>query len=76
MTLLTVDGLRKRYPGADTDAVRGISLSLEPGEAMRRLTAAPHNPVAENLTRGKAEALVKALNAAGAKAVMEKQEAK
>ena len=37
MTLLTVDGLRKRYPGADADAVRGISLSLEPGEVVSLL---------------------------------------
>ena len=51
-------------------------LGLEPGEAMRRLNAAPDKPIAENLTRAKADALVKALTAGGAKAALEKQEAK
>ncbi len=31
---LTVDGLRVRYPGADTDAVAGLSLTLAPGETV------------------------------------------
>lgn len=31
---LTVDGLRVRYPGADTDAVAGLSLTLTPGETV------------------------------------------
>ncbi|OLM14416.1 Transport ATP-binding protein CydD [Pseudonocardia sp. Ae505_Ps2] len=31
---LTVDGLRVRYPGADTDAVAGLSLGLAPGETV------------------------------------------
>lgn len=49
-------------------------LGLEPGVTRQRLEGAPGKPLAENLTRTKAEALVKALNAAGAKAVMEKHE--
>ncbi len=31
---LTVDGLRVRYPGADADAVAGLSLDLAPGETV------------------------------------------
>jgi ribosomal protein L7/L12 len=62
-------------PGPAAPKVREI-LGLESGEALKRLNAAPEKPVAENLPRAKADALVKALNAAGAKAVMEKQEAK
>ncbi|MBN9792969.1 thiol reductant ABC exporter subunit CydD [Pseudonocardia sp. TMWB2A] len=31
---LTVDGLRVRYPGADADAVAGLSLGLAPGETV------------------------------------------
>lgn len=49
-------------------------LGLDQLMARQRLDAAPGKPVAENLPKAKAEALVKALAAAGAKAIMEKQE--
>jgi ribosomal protein L7/L12 len=51
-------------------------LGLDPNETSARLDAAPNKPVAENLSKAKADALVKTLNAAGAKAVAEKQEDK
>lgn len=60
-------------PGPLAKPLRDI-LALEPGEAMRRLNAAPGTPLATGLPRDKANALVKALTAAGAKVEMEKQE--
>jgi len=49
-------------------------LGLDQLMARQRLDVAPGKPVAENLPKAKAEALVKALTAAGAKVIMEKQE--
>jgi hypothetical protein len=62
-------------PGQVAPKIREI-LGLEAGEAMRRINGVPDKPIAENLTRAKADALVKALNAGGVKAAMEKQEPK
>ena len=49
-------------------------LGMDPPAARSRLDGAPDKPIAENLPKAKADALVKAFNAVGAKAVMEKQE--
>lgn len=49
-------------------------LGLDAGAAKARLDQAPEKPIAENLPKVKADALLKALNAAGAKAMLEKQE--
>lgn len=49
-------------------------LGLEPNEAKSRIDKTPDKPVAENLPKAKAEALVKAFTAAGAKVGLEKQE--
>lgn len=49
-------------------------LGLDAAAAKARFDQAPAKPVADNLPKAKAEALLKALNAAGAKAMIEKQE--
>ncbi|MBL8822954.1 MAG: hypothetical protein JNJ77_10235 [Planctomycetia bacterium] len=49
-------------------------LGLDQLMARQRLDVALGKPVAENLPKAKAEALVKAFTAAGAKVIMEKQE--
>lgn len=49
-------------------------LGLEAGAAKARIDQTPDKPVAEQLTKAKADALVKAFTALGAKAVVEKHE--
>jgi len=49
-------------------------LGIEPNEARARIDKTPDKPVAENLPKAKADALVKAFTAAGAKVALEKQE--
>lgn len=49
-------------------------LGLDPNEAKARIDRGLENPIAENLTKAKADALVKAFTAAGAKVGLEKQE--
>jgi ribosomal protein L7/L12 len=51
-------------------------LGIDPNETRARFDAAPNKPIAENLPKAKADALVKALGAAGVKAVAEKEESK
>jgi len=60
-------------PGAMFKPMKDI-LGLDPNEAKARIDRGPDKPVAENLPKAKADALVKAFTAAGAKAAMEKQE--
>ena len=47
---------------------------LAPAAARTRIEQTPNKPLAEDLPKAKADALLKAVNAAGAKAVLEKQE--
>lgn len=49
-------------------------LGLDPNEAKARIDRGLDNPIAENLPKAKANALVKAFTAAGAKVGLEKQE--
>jgi len=49
-------------------------LGVDPNEAKARIDRGMENPIAENLTKAKADALVKAFTAAGAKVGLEKQE--
>lgn len=49
-------------------------LGLDSGVAKARIDQTPDKPVAEQLTKAKADALVKAFTALGAKAVVEKHE--
>jgi len=49
-------------------------LGLDPNEAKARIDRGMENPIAENLPKAKADALVKAFTAAGAKVGLEKQE--
>jgi ribosomal protein L7/L12 len=48
-------------------------LGLDPQAAKLRVDKTPDQPLAEHLPRAKAEALVKALSAAGAKATLERE---
>jgi ribosomal protein L7/L12 len=60
-------------PGALFKPMKEI-LGLDPNEAKARIDRGPDKPVAENLTKAKADALVKAFTAAGAKVALEKEE--
>jgi ribosomal protein L7/L12 len=60
-------------PGALFKPMKEI-LGLDPNEAKARIDRGMENPIAENLTKAKADALVKAFTAAGAKVGLEKQE--
>jgi ribosomal protein L7/L12 len=51
-------------------------LNLDPPAAKQRIDQTPAKPLAEDLTKAKADALLKAITAAKAKAVIEKQEDK
>jgi ribosomal protein L7/L12 len=51
-------------------------LGLDQNETRARFEGAPNKPIAEDLPKAKADALVKALAAAGARAVAERQESK
>lgn len=60
-------------PGALFKPMKEI-LGLDPNEAKARIDRGMENPIAENLPKAKADALVKAFTAAGAKVGLEKQE--
>ncbi|MFT3880820.1 MAG: ribosomal protein L7/L12 [Gemmatales bacterium] len=60
-------------PGALFKPMKDI-LGLDPNEAKARIDRGMENPIAENLPKAKADALVKAFTAAGAKVGLEKQE--
>lgn len=60
-------------PGTMFKPMKDI-LGLDPNEAKARIDRGMEHPIAENLTKAKADALVKAFTAAGAKVGLEKQE--
>jgi ribosomal protein L7/L12 len=64
--------VKPRNPASLLKPMRDV-LGLDPQAIRTRVDKSPDQPVAENLTRAKAEALVKALNAAGAKAMLERE---
>jgi ribosomal protein L7/L12 len=66
---------KPKGPGPLLKPFREI-LGLDPNETRARFEGAPNKPIAEDLPKAKADALVKALAAAGAKAFAERQESK